>query len=92
MRRAGAGPREGSLQLQRPCPSVLLRTKPIPGFLQGGSLRLGPGCPAGPPHLWAWLVAPDCKESVYPIQETWVRFLGRKDPLEEEIATHRYFA
>ena len=23
-----------------------------------------------------------------PVQETWVRFLGREDPLEEEMATH----
>ena len=32
MRRAGPGRGRGSLQLQRPCPSVLLRTKQIPGF------------------------------------------------------------
>ena len=23
-----------------------------------------------------------------PMQETWVRFLGREDPLEKEMATH----
>ena len=32
----GPGRGRGSLQLQRPCPSVPLGTKPIPGFLQKG--------------------------------------------------------
>ena len=26
--------------------------------------------------------------AVQEMQETWVRFLGREDPLEEEMATH----
>ena len=25
------------------------------------------------------------------MQETWVQFLGREDPLEEEMATHSIF-
>ena len=33
MRKAGPGRGRGSLQLQRSSPSVLLRTKPILGFL-----------------------------------------------------------
>ena len=77
----GPGRGRGSLQLQRPSPSVLLRTKQI------RSLRLGPRFPTPPPELWASLVAQIVKNP--PVrQESWIRFLGRKDPLEEEIATH----
>ena len=28
------------------------------------------------------------KESAYIMQETWVHFLGREDPLKKEMATH----
>ena len=28
------------------------------------------------------------KKDTYAMQETWVRSLGQKDPLEEEMATH----
>ena len=58
-----------------------------PGLPTERSLRLGPRFPARPPQLWAWLVAQIVK-NLSARQETWVRFLGRKDPLEEEIATH----
>ena len=80
MRRVGPGRGRGSLQLQRPSPSVLLRTKQI------RSLRLGPRFPARPPQLQASLVAQIVKNP--PVrQESWIRFLGRKDPLEEEMET-----
>ena len=36
---------------------------------------------------WASLVAPTVK-SLPAMQETWVESLGRKDPLEKEMATH----
>ena len=36
---------------------------------------------------WASLVAQSLK-SLPALQETWVRFLGREDPLEKEMATH----
>ena len=29
-------------------------------------------------------------KSLPTMQETWVRFLGREDPLEKETATHSY--
>ena len=38
-------------------------------------------------HLWGFPVAQSVK-SLHAIQETWVRFLGREDPLEKEVATH----
>ena len=40
---------------------------------------------------WASLVAQKVK-CLPAIQETWVRFLGREDPLEKEMATHSRFA
>ena len=36
---------------------------------------------------YASLVAQRLKR-LPPVRETWVRFLGRKDPLEKEMATH----
>ena len=36
---------------------------------------------------WASLVAQTVKR-LPAMQETWVRFLGREDPLEEEMAIH----
>ena len=36
---------------------------------------------------WASLVAQRLKR-LPPMQETWVRSLGREDPLEKEMATH----
>ena len=36
---------------------------------------------------WASLVAQRLKRQP-PMQETWVRSLGREDPLEKEMATH----
>ena len=36
---------------------------------------------------WASLVAQMVKNS-HPMQNTWVQSLGRKDPVEEEMATH----
>ena len=50
------------------------------------SLRLDPRFLA-PPQLWASLVAQIVKNPSAR-QETSVRFLGRKDPLEKEKATH----
>ena len=38
-------------------------------------------------HQWASLVAQRLKR-LPPMQETWVRSLGREDPLEKEMATH----
>ena len=38
-------------------------------------------------HYWASLVAQRLKR-LPPMQETWVRSLGREDPLEKEMATH----
>ena len=37
--------------------------------------------------LWASLVAQKVKR-LPAMRETWVRFLGREDPLEKEMATH----
>ena len=37
--------------------------------------------------LWASLVVPSVK-NLPAMQETWVRFLGQENPLEEEMATH----
>ena len=37
--------------------------------------------------LWAFLVAQMVK-NLPAVQETWVRSLGREDPLEKEMATH----
>ena len=37
--------------------------------------------------IWASLVAQRVKR-LPTIQETWVRSLGREDPLEKEMATH----
>ena len=36
---------------------------------------------------WASLIALLVK-NLPAVQETWVRFLGREDPLEKEMATH----
>ena len=36
---------------------------------------------------WASLMAQSVK-SLPEMQETWVRFLGREDPLEKEMETH----
>ena len=36
---------------------------------------------------WASLVS-QLVQSLPAMQETWVRFLGREDPLEQEIAIH----
>ena len=56
-----------------------------PGPPTKSSLRLDPRFLA-PPQLWASLVAQIVKNpSARP--ETSVRFLGRKDPLEEEMET-----
>ena len=38
-------------------------------------------------QLWASLVAQLVK-NLPAMQETWVRFLGREDPLEKEMAIH----
>ena len=38
-------------------------------------------------ETWASLVAQKVK-CLPAMQETWVRFLGHKDPLEKEMATH----
>ena len=38
---------------------------------------------------WASLVAQRLKH-LPPLWETWVRSLGREDPLEKEMATHSY--
>ena len=40
-----------------------------------------------PTYLWASLVAQLIK-NLPAMQETWVRSLGREDPLEETMATH----
>ena len=37
--------------------------------------------------LWASLVA-QLVENLPAMQETWIRFLGREDPLEKGMATH----
>ena len=37
--------------------------------------------------VWAFLVAQSVK-NLPAMQETWVQFLGRGDPLEKEVATH----
>ena len=40
-----------------------------------------------PASVWAFLVARTV-ENLPTVQETWVQSLGRKDPLETEMATH----
>ena len=40
-----------------------------------------------PIHYYASLVA-QLVTNLPTIQETWVQFLGREDPLEKEMATH----
>ena len=54
--------------------------------------RFSPRCPGAWPGHWlcgflASLVAQSVK-SLTAMQETWVRSLGWKDPLEKEMATH----
>ena len=39
------------------------------------------------PQNWAFLVAQMVK-NLPAMQEAWIRSLGQKDPLEEEMATH----
>ena len=55
----------------------------IPGL--GRSLGEGKGYPFQ--DSWASLVAQMVK-NLPAVQETWVRSLGQKDPLEEGMATH----
>ena len=44
-----------------------------------------------PPQItWASLVAQSVK-NLPAMQETWLRFLSREDPLEEEMVTHSSF-
>ena len=38
-------------------------------------------------HIWASLVAQTVK-NLTAVQETWVQFLGWKDPLEKGMGTH----
>ena len=83
----GAGPREGFTATPAPLSFGASRNQSDPGLPTERSLRQGPRFPTPPPQLWAKLVAQIVK-NLSAIQETWVRFLGRKDPLEEEIATH----
>ena len=65
MRKAGPGRWRGSLQLQRPCPSVLLRTKQIPG-LRASYRKLPPPRPSFPCPSSAvgFAGGSDCQESV----------------------------
>ena len=51
----------------------------------GSSPGEGIGCPLQ--HSWASLVAQMVKNPPA-MRETWVRSLGREDPLEEGMATH----
>ena len=39
-------------------------------------------------HLWATSLVAQRVRSLPAVQETWVRSLGREDPLEKEMATH----
>ena len=50
------------------------------GFISYVLLQINPGFPGG-----------SVVKNLPAKQETWVRFLGQKDPLEEEIATYSIF-
>ena len=81
-----AGQREGFTPTPAPVSSCASRSQTDPGLPTESSLLLGPRFLAPPPQLWASLVAQIVKNPPT-IQETWARFLGRKDPLEEEMET-----
>ena len=50
------------------------------GYISYVFLQINPGFPGG-----------SVVKNLRAKQETWVSFLGQKDPLEEEIATHSVF-
>ena len=62
---------------------------------KGGDLGLIPGLGRSPgegrgyplQYSWASLVV-ELVKNLSAMQETWVRSLGREDPLEQEMATH----
>ena len=82
----GAGPREGFTPTPAPLSFVASTNQSDPGLPTESSLRLGPRFPTPPPELWASLVAQIVKNPPAR-QESRARFLGRKDPLEEEMET-----
>ena len=82
----GAGPREGFTPTAAPLPFGASTNQTDPRTPTESSLRLGPRFRALPPQLWASLMAQIVKNPPAR-QESWVRFLGRKDPLEEEMET-----
>ena len=81
-----AGPREGFTATPALSSFGASTNQTDPGLPTERSLGLGPRFPARPPQLQASLVAQIVKNP--PVrQESWIRFLGRKDPLEEEMET-----
>ena len=58
-----------------------------PGSIPGSGRSHGEGIGYSLQYSWAFLVAQTVKNPPV-MQETWVRFLGWEDPLEEGMATH----
>ena len=58
-----------------------------PGSIPGSGRSTGEGRGYPLQYSWSSLVAQEVK-NLPAMQETWVRFLGWEDPLEEGIATH----
>ena len=58
-----------------------------PGWIPGLGRSAGEGIGYPLQYSWASLVAQLVK-NLPAVWETWVRFLGWKDPLEKEMATH----
>ena len=82
----GAGPREGFTATPAPLSFGASRNQSDPGLPTESSLRQGPRFLACPPQLWASL-GPQIVKNPPARQESRARFLGRKDPLEEEMET-----
>ena len=57
------------------------------GLIPGSGRSHGEGIGYSLQYSWAFLVAQTVKNPPV-MQETWVRFLGWEDPLEEGMATH----
>ena len=58
-----------------------------PGSIPGSGRSLGEGIGYPLQSSWAFLVA-QIVENLPAMQETWVRSLGRENPLEKGMATH----
>ena len=60
---------------------------PDPGIEPTSPALVGGFFTTEPPHLGSSLIVQSVK-NLPAVQETWVRSLGQKDPLEKEMATH----